>query len=279
MRWTQSETGGLDPETFAEPRSSITRPSTVARSPRSSIALLRTRSSRRLPGPDRHPRRAREPVPPGLPRPARITCRRARASRSSYPNVRGSSGYGKSYLKLDNGFLREDPVKDIGALLDWIAKQPDLDASRVAVAGGSYGGYMSLATMTHYSDRLKAGIDLVGISNFASFLKNTQGYRRDLRRAEYGDERDPKMREFLDKISPLTSAAKIKVPILVVAGQNDPRVPVTRVRAGRRRGSQERGAASGTSVGKNEGHGFAKKKNVDYLQFVQALFLKKYLLN
>ena len=110
-----------------------------------------------------------------------------------FPNVRGSSGYGKTYLKLDNGMKREDSVKDIGALLDWIAGQTDLDKSRVGVTGGSYGGFMSLAVQTTYNDRIKAGIDIVGISNFVTFLKNTQGYRRDLRRAEYGDERDPAM--------------------------------------------------------------------------------------
>jgi dipeptidyl aminopeptidase/acylaminoacyl peptidase len=121
--------------------------------------------------------------------------------------VRGSSGYGKTYLKLDNAEKREDSVRDIGALLDWIAKQPDLDAKRVAVIGGSYGGYMTLASVVHY-DRLRCGIDVVGISNWTTFLKNTQAYRQDLRRAEYGDERDPKMRDFLETISPLNNVKK-----------------------------------------------------------------------
>ena len=194
-----------------------------------------------------------------------------------FPNVRGSSGYGKSYLKLDNGFRREDSVKDIGALLDWIGTRRDLDSSRMVVYGGSYGGYMSLATMTHYSDRLKAGIELVGISNFLTFLKNTQSYRRDLRRVEYGDERDPKMKEFLQQISPLTSIQKITKPMLVVAGKNDPRVPASesdQVVAELRKS----GLPVWYVVGKNEGHGFAKKKNQDYLQWVQILFLKRYLL-
>ena len=194
------------------------------------------------------------------------------------PNVRGSSGYGKTYLKLDNGMRREDSVKDIGALLDWIATQPDLDATRVAVIGGSYGGFMALASLTHYSDRLKAGIDIVGISNFVSFLENTQGYRRDLRRAEYGDERDPEMKRFLVGVSPLSSADKIKVPLLVAQGKNDPRVPASE--------SEQIVAAvkkSGQPVwyvlGKNEGHGFAKKPNLDYLQAVEALFLRRFLLD
>jgi dipeptidyl aminopeptidase/acylaminoacyl peptidase len=140
------------------------------------------------------------------------------------PNVRGSSGFGKRFLSLDDGFRREDSVKDIGALLDWIATQPQLDASRVIVTGGSYGGYMSLAVSTHYADRIRASIDVVGISNFVTFLQNTESYRRDLRRVEYGDERDPAMRAHLQTISPLTNAHKITKPLFVVQGKNDPRV-------------------------------------------------------
>src|SRR5581483_3091979 len=144
-----------------------------------------------------------------------------------FPNVRGSSGYGKKFLDLDNGYKREDSVKDIGALLDWIAARPDLDASRVMVMGGSYGGYMTLASMTHFNDRLRCAIDVVGISNWVTFLEHTEAYRRDLRRVEYGDERDPKMRDFLATISPLASVAKISKPMFIVAGKNDPRVPWT----------------------------------------------------
>lgn len=143
------------------------------------------------------------------------------------PNVRGSGGYGKNYLKLDNSYKREESVKDIGKLLDWIAVQPELDANRVAVIGGSYGGYMVLASMTHYNDRLRAGVEIVGISNFVSFLENTKEYRRDRRRVEYGDERDPKMREFLNKISPTTNAHKISKPLFIAQGLNDPRVPAS----------------------------------------------------
>jgi dipeptidyl aminopeptidase/acylaminoacyl peptidase len=142
------------------------------------------------------------------------------------PNVRGSSGYGKSYLKIDNDYKREESVRDIGKLLDWIEQQPELDASRVAVSGGSYGGYMALASMIHYNNRLKCGEVMVGINNFVTFLENTQAYRRDLRRVEYGDERDPKMREFLTKISPLSNAHKITKPMFITQGLNDPRVPV-----------------------------------------------------
>jgi dipeptidyl aminopeptidase/acylaminoacyl peptidase len=139
-----------------------------------------------------------------------------------FPNVRGSSGYGKTFLKLDNGYLREDSVKDIEALLDWIATQPDLDSDRILVTGGSYGGYMSLAVATYYSDRIQASIDIVGISNFVTFLENTESYRRDLRRVEYGDERAPQMRDFLLKISPINNADKIRKPLFVVHGANDP---------------------------------------------------------
>lgn len=141
------------------------------------------------------------------------------------PNVRGSSGYGKTYVKLDNGYKREESVKDIGALLDWIAKQPELDASRVAVYGGSYGGYMVLASMTHYNERIRCAIDVVGISNFVTFLQNTEDYRKDLRRVEYGDERDPKMKTFLEQISPANHVDKITKPLFIIQGLNDPRVP------------------------------------------------------
>jgi dipeptidyl aminopeptidase/acylaminoacyl peptidase len=194
-----------------------------------------------------------------------------------YPNVRGSSGYGKSYLKLDNAMLREDSVRDIGALLDWIATQPELDAKRVAVIGGSYGGYMTLASLTHYSDRLKCGIDIVGISNWVTFLRNTQAYRQDLRRAEYGDERDPKMRDFLETISPLNNAHKIRVPLLVVQGKNDPRVPATESEQMVKK-IREHGGTVWYVLGQDEGHGFAKKQNRDYQTWAEIMFLERFLL-
>ncbi len=193
------------------------------------------------------------------------------------PNVRGSSGYGKSYLQLDNGFNREESVQDIGKLLDWIATQPDLDPKRVAVTGGSYGGYMVLASMTHFNDRLKCAVDIVGISNFVTFLTNTQDYRRDLRRVEYGDERDPKMNEFLQKISPTTNAHKITKPLFVVQGLNDPRVPYTEAEQIVdivRKNSGE----VWYLLAKDEGHGFRKKTNRDFYIWSEVLFLEKYLL-
>ena len=192
------------------------------------------------------------------------------------PNVRGSSGYGKTFVALDDGRLREDSVKDIGALLDWIGAQPDLDPARVVVAGGSYGGYMSLAVATTYPERIAGAIDVVGISNFVSFLENTESYRRDLRRVEYGDERDPAMREWMQRISPLANAARIRRPLLVVQGKNDPRVPVTEAEQ-----IVARVRSNGTPVwymrADNEGHGFARKENADYQFYATVVFLRQVL--
>jgi dipeptidyl aminopeptidase/acylaminoacyl peptidase len=192
------------------------------------------------------------------------------------PNVRGSTGYGKTYLKLDNAMLRENSVKDIGALIDWIATQPNLDASRVAVTGGSYGGYMSLACMTNFNNRLKCGIDLFGISNFVSFLKNTSAYRADLRRAEYGDERDPQMAEHFVKISPLTNIKNITKPMFVYQGENDPRVPLSESEQMVEALKQNAVPVSYVRA-KDEGHGIAKKANRDYTFLAISWFLKKYL--
>lgn len=192
------------------------------------------------------------------------------------PNVRGSSGYGKTYVGLDDGFRREDSVKDIGALLDWIATQPDLDAGRVAVFGGSYGGYMVLASAVHYSDRLRAAVERFGISNFVTFLESTEDYRRDLRRVEYGDERDPAMRAHLEKISPLNNVDRISVPMFIVQGENDPRVPVTeatQIVAALR----EQGHTVWYMNALNEGHGYKKRENRDIYRQTTVLFLQRYL--
>ena len=274
-RWTTSETGGLDTSKFVEP----------------TMIQFRSFDNRNVPAfvyrPSK-PLEGRRPVlidihggPEGQFRPGYLGRSNALIDELGlvliYPNVRGSSGYGKDYLKLDNGRLREDSVKDIGGLLDWIAAQPDLDPTRVAVQGGSYGGYMALASMTLYNDRLRAGIDVVGISNFVTFLNNTQAYRRDLRRVEYGDERDPAMAAFLQKISPLNSAEKITRPLLVVQGKNDPRVPVTESEQVVAK-VRKNGGPVWYVVGKDEGHGFAKKPNQDYQQAVQISFLRRYLL-
>jgi dipeptidyl aminopeptidase/acylaminoacyl peptidase len=193
------------------------------------------------------------------------------------PNVRGSTGYGKSYLALDNGRNREHSVRDIGALLDWIGSQPDLDSKRVAVIGGSYGGYMSLASLTTYAERFRCGVDVVGISNFVTFLEKTESYRRDLRRVEYGDERDPAMRAYLEQISPLSKAGNIRSPLFVVQGENDPRVP-----AGEARqivAAVEKNKIPVWSLfAKDEGHGFQKKNNRDYYMRAVVLFFEQFLL-
>jgi len=195
-----------------------------------------------------------------------------------YPNVRGSSGYGKTFVKMDNGMLRENSVKDIGALIDWIATQPDLDASRIMITGGSYGGYMSLAVSVMYADKIRCAVDVVGISNFNTFLKNTESYRRDLRRVEYGDEQDPKMYKFLEKISPNNNADKIQKPLFIVQGGNDPRVPRTEA-------EQMFNTLNGAGKtvwyleAKDEGHGFRKKSNIDFQFYATVEFMKKYLLN
>ena len=193
------------------------------------------------------------------------------------PNVRGSTGYGKTFTTLDNGMKREDSVKDIGALLDWIRTQPDLDADRVLVEGGSYGGYMVLGVATHFPDRIAGAIDIVGVANFVSFLENTESYRRDLRRVEYGDERDPAMRAFLTKISPANNADRIRKPLLVVQGRNDPRVPYTEaeqiVAAARKNG-----VPVWYLLADNEGHGFARKANADFLFYTMIAFIEARLL-
>jgi dipeptidyl aminopeptidase/acylaminoacyl peptidase len=192
------------------------------------------------------------------------------------PNVRGSTGYGKTYVGLDNGMKRRDSVKDIGALLDWIAKQPDLDSSRVVVTGGSYGGYMTLATLADYNERLAGGIEAIGIANWVTFLTNTVGYRRDLRRVEYGDERQPEMRAFMERDSPVAHVAKIKTPLFVIAGFNDPRVPWTE---GQQivRGARANGVEVWWMMAKDEGHGFLKKQNIDAQNEAETLFLQKLL--
>jgi dipeptidyl aminopeptidase/acylaminoacyl peptidase len=194
-----------------------------------------------------------------------------------FPNVRGSEGYGKTFLKLDNGLKREDSYKDISALLDWIPSRPELDAGRVMVTGGSYGGFMTLAVATNYADRIRCALDVVGISHLATFLKNTESYRRDLRRVEYGDERDPEMAEFMERTAPLNNAHKITKPLFVVQGANDPRVP---------KSEAEQIVATlkkqGTPVwflmAKDEGHGFAKKKNADFQFYATVQFIRDALL-
>jgi dipeptidyl aminopeptidase/acylaminoacyl peptidase len=276
-RWTYSEIGGLDADTFVEPE--LVRYPTFddVDGARREIPAFVFRPSGAGPfpvivnihgGPESQYR-------PTFSSTFQLWIARLGAAVIA-PNVRGSSGYGRTFVQLDNGMLREDSVKDIGALLDWIAEQPDLDETRVAVVGGSYGGYMVLASAVHYSERLAAAAEIVGISNFVTFLENTEAYRRDLRRPEYGDERDPEMREFLESISPSNHADRIRAPLLVAQGQNDPRVPVSEseqiVHAVR---------ANGRDVwymnALNEGHGFRRKENNDLYSQILVMFFERYL--
>ena len=277
-RWTQSEIGGLNPDTFVEP-SFFDYPTfdQVDGKPRQIPAFIYKPKSasadNKAPviinihgGPEGQSR-------PGFSSTVQYWVNELGAA-VIFPNVRGSTGYGKTYVDLDNGFKREDSVKDMGALLDWIATQPDLNDRKVVVYGGSYGGYMVLASMTNFNDRLAGGIDIVGISHFTTFLQNTNGYRRDLRRVEYGDERDPAMRAFHEKIAPLNNAHKITKPLFVIQGANDPRVPksevdqiVARVRAN--------GGQVWYMVANDEGHGFARKGNRDAQREAETLFFQQ----
>ncbi|MCU0784973.1 MAG: S9 family peptidase [Verrucomicrobia bacterium] len=276
-RWTESETGGLDPAAFVEPE--LVRLKSFDGLEFS--AFVYRPDPKKFPGP--------RPVLVNIHGGPEAQSRPIFQARNNYylnelgvaivyPNVRGSDGYGKTFLTLDNGFKREDSVKDIGAVLDWIGTQAGFDAQRVAVIGGSYGGYMVLACMIHHGDRLRCGVDVVGISSFLTFLKNTQDYRRDLRRVEYGDERDPAMAEFLGRISPIARVGEIRKPLFVVQGFNDPRVPVTEseqmVTAIR-----SHGGTVWYLMAKDEGHGFRKKRNVDFMFYSTVQFLREHLLN
>ena len=278
-RWTKSETGGLHPDSFVTPELvEFETFDDVAGKRRKIPAFLF-----RPPTPGPHPVLISiHGGPEGQYRP-RFSATvqylvRELGLAVVGPNVRGSAGYGKSFLKLDNGLNREHAVRDIGALIDWIAHQEDLNADQIVVSGGSYGGYMVLASLVHYSDRLVAGIESVGISNFVTFLENTQPYRQDLRRAEYGDERDPEMRAHLAAISPLNNVTEITRPLMISQGANDPRVPASE--------SEQIHAAlkaNGVPVwyvlAEDEGHGFRKKANRDYNNAVMSRFLEEFVLH
>ncbi len=272
-RWTESELGGLDADTFVDPE----------------LFSYKSFDGREIPAFIYKPKGAGPfPVvisihggPESQERPSFAPIWQYWVNELGIaiivPNVRGSSGYGKSYLELDNGYQRKDSVKDIGALLDWVGAQADLNKNKVMVYGGSYGGYMVNAAMVDYSDRLAGGVSIVGISSFVTFLENTSGYRQDLRRVEYGDERNPEMRKFQEDIAPLKSASKIAKPLFIIHGANDPRVPV---------GEADQLFAAVKANGQNpwwlvaldEGHGFRKKTNRDYMNAAVALFFKERLL-
>jgi len=272
-RWTDSELGGLDADSLVEP----------------DLFRYTTFDDRSIPAFIYRPQGASGKLPVviqihGGPEGQELPSFSAR--RQSWvkelgaaviiPNVRGSSGYGKTYLSLDNAEKREDSVKDIGALLDWVAQQPDLDASRVAVVGQSYGGYMALAVAAHYNDRLVGVIDLYGISDFATFLENTEGYRRDLRRAEYGDERDPAMRAVFEQIAPINMSDRMKKPMMIYQGANDPRVPASESEQMVAK-LRDQGTEVWYVLAKDEGHGVHKKANQEAVRTTEVQFLKSVL--
>ena len=274
-RWTESETGGLNAAEFSEPE--LIRWKSFDGRMISGFLYL---PPKRFAGP--------RPVivnihggPEGQSRPSFLGRTNYYLSELGvamiYPNVRGSTGYGKTFLALDNAMKREDAVKDIGALLDWVGSDSRLDAKRVLVTGGSYGGYMTLASAFHFNDRLCCTVDVVGISNFVSFFERTSPYRRDLRRVEYGDERDPKIREFFEKIAPINHASEITKPMFIVAGRNDPRVPA---HEGEQMAAaiRKNGAPVWYLIADDEGHGFAKKKNQDFQFAATVMFVKEFLL-
>lgn len=194
-----------------------------------------------------------------------------------YPNVRGSTGYGKKFLDLDNGVKREDAVKDIGALLDWIKKQPGLDAERVLVQGGSYGGYMAFSVAANYNDRIRGTISEAGATNLATFIERTEGWRRELRRLEFGDERDPKIKAFMERTAPLNNIRKIKKPLLIVQGKNDPRVAVSEAEA-MIAAAKRQGTPVWSLLASDEGHTFVKQANRDFRLYAVILFVQEYLL-
>jgi len=276
-RWTESETGGLNTASFVEPKLI----SWKSFDGRTITGFLYQPDPAKFPG--------KRPVivdihggPEGQSRPGFL-------GRNNYilnelgvamifPNVRGSTGYGKAFTLLDNGFHRDDTYKDIGALLDWIGTQPDLDADRIMAFGGSYGGHMTWATAAYYNDKIRCAMPIVGMSNLVTFLEHTEAYRRDLRRVEYGDERDPAMRAYLEKIAPMNHLDSMHKPIFAVVGKNDPRVPWTESRQ-----ILDKLNAQGTPtwflMANDEGHGYAKKKNQDFLFDAEVMFIQKYLLD
>jgi dipeptidyl aminopeptidase/acylaminoacyl peptidase len=275
VRWTRSETGGVAASSFVDAQL-VRYPAGEGAGIMPAFLYLPRNATAKLPvvviwhgGPEAQSRPTFSPFVQLLAAELGVAV--------LMPNVRGSDGYGKAYLAADDGVKREHALSDIGATLDFIATRSDLDATRVGIYGGSYGGYMTLATAAFFGRRVRAAVDVVGISNLVTFLQNTQPYRRDLRRAEYGDERDPAVRAVQERISPLLSVEKIEAELFVVQGYNDPRVPRSEaeqiVKAVRAHGKDV-----WYLLGLNEGHGFQKKENRDYFTAATAYFLQQKLL-
>jgi len=274
-RWTESETGGMPTSTLSEPEL-VKWPSTEG----AQISGFLYKPPSRFTG--------KRPVIVNIHGGPEAQSRPGFIGRNNYflnelgvaiiyPNVRGSSGFGKTFVKADDGVNRHRSYQDLGALLDWIKTRPDLDSDRILVTGGSYGGHMTLVAATQYNDRIRASVAVAAISSLVSNLEHTESYRRDLRRAEYGDERDPKVRQYMNELAPLALAGNITKPMFVIHGENDPRVPVSEAH-------QIVDAARANKVpvwlllGKNEGHGFARKSNLDFQFYSTIQFVRQYLL-
>ncbi|WP_226636290.1 prolyl oligopeptidase family serine peptidase [Novosphingobium profundi] len=276
-RWTQSETGGLDASQNVEPE----------------LVTIKSFDGEPITGflyrPDPAKFPGKRPLlfdvhggPEGQSRPGFLGSENYYVNELGmalfFPNVRGSDGFGKRFVNLDNGpWKREDSVKDIGAFFDHFADDAAIDASRISLYGMSYGGYVCYASAVHYSDKLKSASCYVGITNFVTFLENTQDYRRDLRRPEYGNETIPEQRKKLEEISPLNHLDKISIPLFVAVGGNDPRVPASE-------GEQiveamdKSGQPAWYLNATNEGHGFHKKENEEYYFQTSVEFWKQTLL-
>lgn len=275
-RWTASETGGLNTAAFAEPQ--LIKWQTF--DGKTISGFLYMPDAKKFPG--------KRPVivnihggPEGQYRPGFLGRNNFYLNELGvaliFPNVRGSTGYGKTFLKLDNGVNRDHTHKDIGALLDWIGKNPALDSSKIMITGGSYGGYMTWAVAYEYNDKICCSLPIVGPSNLVTLLEHTEAYRRDLRRVEYGDERDPRIREYLERTAPLNNSEKIRKPVYAVVGKNDPRVPWTESRQMLDK-LKNNGITTWFLMANDEGHGYAKKKNQDFLFYSTIMFVRQFLL-
>ncbi len=274
-RWTTSETGGLDTSQLSEPQ----------------LVKWRSFDGREISGFLYLPPKkftGRRPIIVNVHGGPEAQFRPTFIGRNNYflnelgvallfPNVRGSSGYGKTFLQLDNGLKREDSYKDLESAYKWIREQSSLDGERIMVTGGSYGGHMTLVAASSHSQYIRSALSVVGMSNLVTFLERTESYRRDLRRVEYGDERQPQMREFLTRIAPLSRVQDIKKPLFVVQGQNDPRVPASEAEQ-IVSSLRSRGIPVWFLMAKDEGHGFSKKRNQDFQFYASVMFIQEYLL-
>ncbi|GAA0720285.1 dipeptidyl aminopeptidase/acylaminoacyl peptidase [Halorubrum trapanicum] len=270
-RWTRASTAGVPPDTFVE-RELVHYPTFDVDERRSSASETSSRAGREIPAffsvPETEPPESGYPVVVDIHGGPESQRRPSFASVTQYllnhgyavfePNVRGSSGYGKAYSALDDVENRMDSVRDIREGVGWLHDHPEVDPDRVVAMGGSYGGFMVLASLTEYPDLWAAGVDIVGIANFVTFLENTGDWRRSLREAEYGSLAED--REFLEAVSPINNIDRIEAPLFVLHGENDPRVPV-----GEAEQIVEKAREQGVPVRKlifdDEGHGFAKLDN------------------